>query len=263
MRQSCQPKSGNILLCPLAHFCFAVDNRDIDPRGRQIKISPLFNTYAFKTGGLAVKLSMFEIDAIPKGATCIYMDLDSLILGELDSVAALSSGSHLWTIDVFPKRFSARARRKAVNTGGKKYRVGNSSAFVYQNQFSGNPTQKFRELHQAGHLAPDMVHDDKFIGWACQQQLRGFPTNMVCYFRVEFFWPTMWMADLVSIFRKSARQNIKIITFAGPKTKLDMLIKLPDGAIVTCHHNRIARWSDQQMNNIRSRIIDEYKSFPG
>jgi phage tail protein X len=25
MRQSCQPKSGNILLCPLAHFCFAVD----------------------------------------------------------------------------------------------------------------------------------------------------------------------------------------------------------------------------------------------
>jgi len=25
MRQSCQPKSDNILLCPLAHFCFAVD----------------------------------------------------------------------------------------------------------------------------------------------------------------------------------------------------------------------------------------------
>ena len=25
MRQSCKPKSGNILLCPLAHFCLAVD----------------------------------------------------------------------------------------------------------------------------------------------------------------------------------------------------------------------------------------------
>ena len=32
MRQSCQPKSGNILLCPLAHFCFAVDIRaEVEP----------------------------------------------------------------------------------------------------------------------------------------------------------------------------------------------------------------------------------------
>jgi sialic acid synthase SpsE len=30
MRQSCKPKSGNILLCPLAHFCFAVDIEDPD-----------------------------------------------------------------------------------------------------------------------------------------------------------------------------------------------------------------------------------------
>ena len=28
MRQSCQPQSGNILHCPLAHFCFAVDNKN-------------------------------------------------------------------------------------------------------------------------------------------------------------------------------------------------------------------------------------------
>lgn len=238
-------------------------DRNIDSRGAQVKIASYFNRDAFKTGGLAVKISMFEIDEIPDGATCVYVDLDSLIVGELDSVAALSNHTQLWTIDVFPKRFGARARRKAINTGGKKYRVGNSSAFVFRNKFAGNPTQKFRELHSAGQLAPSMFHDDVFIGWACQQQLRGFPTNMVCYFRVEFLWPTMWLADLVAIFRKAARENIKIITFAGPKTKLDTLIDLPDRAIITCHHNRIARWDDQQTSKLKSRIIEEYKSFPG
>ncbi|WP_157084200.1 hypothetical protein [Sediminimonas qiaohouensis] len=47
-----------------------------------------------------------------------------------------------------------------------------------------------------------MLHDDRFIGWACQQQLRGFPTDMVCYFRVEFFWPAIWMAGLLPYFGK-------------------------------------------------------------
>ncbi|MCW1952522.1 MAG: hypothetical protein KIH44_014280 [Octadecabacter sp.] len=237
-------------------------DRDIDPRGKQVKIDPYFNIDAFKKDGLAIKISMFEIDAVPKGATCVYLDLDSLILGELDSVAALSEDAELWTIDVFPRRFNARTRRKALNTQGKTYRVGNSSAFVYKNKFEGNPTQQFRALHAAGDLPADMAHDDKFIGWACQQQLRGFPTDMVCYFRVEFFWPTMWLADLMSKFRKSAREKIKIITFAGPNTKLDILLDLPDGASIRCHHNRIARWDDQQTNNIKSRIIDEYMSFP-
>lgn len=237
-------------------------DRNIDPRGQQVKIDPYFDKDAFKTGGLAVKISMFEIDAIPQGATCVYMDLDSIILGELDSVAALANDEKLWTIDVFPKRFSARSRRKAIRTGGNKYRVGNSSAFVFRNKFAGNPTQKFRSLHGAGDLSADMLHDDVFIGWACQQQLRGLPTNMVCYFRVEFFWPTLWLADLAAIFRKTARQNIKVITFAGPKTKLDALIELPNGAIMTCHHNRIARWDDRQTSNIKSQIIEEYTSFP-
>jgi hypothetical protein len=237
-------------------------DRDIDPRGMQVEISSYFNTSTFKTGGLAVKISMFEINEIPEGATCIYVDLDSLILGELDSVAALSDEAKLWTIDVFPSRFNARARRKALRTGGQKYRVGNSSAFVYRNKFAGNPAEKFRERHAADQLTPDMIHDDKFIAWAGQQYLRGFPTDMVSYFRVEFLWPTMWIADLVSKFRKAARKNIKIVTFAGPKTKLDILLKLPDGATITCHHNRVARWDDQQTNKIKSAIIEEYESFP-
>ena len=105
------------------------------------------------------------------------------------------------------------------------------------------------------------MHDDKFIGWASQQDLRGFPTDMVCYFRVEFYWPKMWIANLASIFRNTARQNIKIITFAGPKTKLKTLLDLPDGTTLTCHHNRIARWDDQQTNGLKSRVIEEYSSF--
>ena len=237
-------------------------NRNIDARGTQVEIPNDFCSDAFKTGGLAVKISMFEIDALPKGTACVYVDLDSLILGELDSVAALADDEKLWTIDVFPRRFNVRARQKALRTGGQKYRVGNSSAFVFRNKFAGNPTSKFREAHATGQLAADMHHDDKFIGWACQQKLRGFSSDMVCYFRVEFCLPTMWLADLASIFRKTTRQKIKIMTFAGPKTKLDLLLALPDGAIITDHHSRVARWNDKQTCGLKSRIIAEYSSFP-
>ena len=47
---------------------------------------------------------------------------------------------------MFSQRFSKLKRLVDRWTNGSTYQVGNSSAFLFRNQFPGNPTQQFRDL---------------------------------------------------------------------------------------------------------------------
>lgn len=233
-------------------------DRRIDERARKVPISEYFDTPRMKSRGLPVKISMFDIPEVPAGATCIYLDLDTVVIGNLDRLAALAREAPIWTIPVFPRPFSRlyrtlwRLSRRAI------YTIGNSSAFVYRNGFKGNPTQIFRDLSERDRLPEDLYHDDRFIAWACQDKIRGLPINDVVNFRFEFLAPTLWLSDLFSLLRRRGRQKIAAITFAGPETKPETLLGLPYGSVVKDHHGRVGRWNDFHTSGLRDKMIRSY-----
>jgi hypothetical protein len=232
-------------------------DRKIDAVARQVLIDPEFDRPEFKKGGLAVKLSMFDIEAVPQGATCIYLDLDSVVVGNLDRLAALSARAPIWTIPVFPRPFSAFYRMLWRVTGRRVYAIGNSSAFVYSNGFAGNPKEQFLDLVRSDRLPRTLRHDDRFVGWSCQDRVRGLSINDVVNFRFEFLAPTLWLSDVFSILRRRARQRIVAITFAGPKTKPERLAGLSDGEIIEDHHGRRGRWNAFHTGGLKPLILEE------
>ena len=232
-------------------------DRKIDEAALQVPIDPEFNTPELKGGGLPVKLSMFTIEAIPKGATCIYLDLDTVVVGNLDRLAALTQRAPIWTIPVFPRPFSAFYRLLWRATRRRVYATGNSSAFVFVNGFEGNPKQQFLELYRMGQLPKKLLNDDLFVGWSCQDCVRGLSINDLVNFRFEFLAPTLWMSDLFSVLRRRARQRIVAITFAGPKTKPELLESLADGEIIKDHHGRRGRWDAFHTSGLKTLILQE------
>jgi len=232
-------------------------DRHIDQRATRVPIPDDFQRDDFKRGGLPIKICMFDLPQLPAGTACVYVDLDSIVIGSLDKLAALTADGDLWTIDIFPRRFSAWHRWRHRLTGGRHFVSGNSSAFAYRNAFADNPTAQFRAMMAAGTLPPKMRHDDKFIAWSCQQIIRGLPDRWVANFRLEFLAPTMWLTRLFSIWRKRARAELSVVTFAGKRTKLETLRTLEDGARMVDHHGRVGIWSDQMTSGVKSRIMAE------
>lgn len=244
-------------------ICVLTDRMDrkIDRRAQMVPIPEDFARADFKTGGLPVKISMFDLPAIPKGDVCIYVDLDSMIIGNLDRLAPLADKADIWTIDVFPFRFSKYRRARYRLSGGKRFTKGNSSTFVFRNGFEGNPTSQFRSLFGTGRLEPRFLHDDRFIGWSCQEKIRGFPTHLVSNFRLEFLSPAMWITRLYAAMRKRLRQQMVIVTFAGPKTKLETILAQDENTRLVDHHGRVGYWNDKLTGGVRSRVAAEQTAF--
>jgi len=229
-------------------------DRNIDDRASVVPIPADFNTSEYKSGGYPIKICLFDIEAIPNDALCLYVDLDSAIISEMSELSRLPTNKKLWTIDVFPKRFSKLKRLVNRWTNGNTYQVGNSSAFLFRNQFDGNPTQQFRDLVAKKQLPRKLLHDDRFIAWSCQQIIRGFPPHLVSYFRIEFLAPTLWLAFLKSFTYRKRRQTIAILTFAGSKTKLEQLNALENDEVIIDHHRRKGKWNDIYTSGLKSRV---------
>ena len=56
---------------------------------KQTLIPEWFNKPEFFKGGYPFELSIFHQDILPKDTVCIYLDLDTLMLGNLQRIAAL------------------------------------------------------------------------------------------------------------------------------------------------------------------------------
>lgn len=233
-------------------------SRAIDSRARLASIPSDFNMEELKGGGLPIKLCLFDLPEVPVGAACIYVDLDSAIVGSLDEVPTLLSEAKIWMIDVFPKRFSLWRRLLSRATKGQKFAIGNSSAFLYRNGFTGNPTIRFRDMRNRGTLPKKLLHDDRFVSWSMQQDIRGFSPFLISYFRIEFLSTFMFINYFKSIFRNKKRQGIAVITFAGQQTKVRHILGCKS---IVDHHGRVGRWSDFLMGGMNKKVENEIHMF--
>ncbi|MBE0412661.1 MAG: hypothetical protein IBX59_03400 [Yoonia sp.] len=231
-------------------------NRVIDSRATLHPIVADFDTPAFKSGGLPVKISMFDIDVLPEGAPCVYVDLDSAIIGDLGKLAALTRSGPIWTLGTFRARFNLWARIKWRLTRGRSYGAGNSSAIAFRNRFPGNPTQKFRGHAPifGNHNDAARQNDDRFIGWSCQDLIRPIPTDLAVRFRMEFLAPTLALNRVKARARRKRRQHLVLVTFDGDLTKPETICALRDNEIIVDHHGRRGHWNDTEISGLRARL---------
>lgn len=231
-------------------------DRALDTRATPCPIAPDFDRDDYKSGGLPVKISMFEIDALPGGAACVYVDLDSAIIGDLGALAAMTKTAPIWTLGTFRARFNFWSRLKWRLSRGRVFGAGNSSAFAFCNKFAGNPTEKFRGNAPVfgRHNPHARLNDDRFIGWSCQDIIRPIPTDMAVRFRMEFLSPTVLLNRIKAWVRRNRRQNLALVTFDGDMTKPGMVRALREGDLIVDHHGRQGRWSEPEMSGLRGRL---------
>ena len=232
--------------------------RKIDKRATLAPIPEEFNAQELKGGGLPIKICLFDLPIVPLNAPCIYLDLDSVVLASLDDIPALLREAKIWTIDVFPKRFSVFKRFINKVTGGKKFAIGNSSAFLFKNGFTGNPTIKFRDQFKRGVIPKKLLHDDRYIAWTMQQDIRGFSPFLISYYRLEFLSSFMFLNYVKSFFRNKYRNDIRVVTFAGSRTKINDIV---GSKSIRDHHNRVGVWSDFLMGGVNRKIERELELF--
>ena len=146
----------------------------------------------FLRGGCQAKLSMFEAGVVPDDLPAIFMDLDTVVLGDMARFLALQSTPQ--TIAIFQSAilpFGALGRAVWRATKGRRYARGNSSIVVFHPRECGFIAQRFRALYgQHGHggIKP-LVADERFVSWAAQPVMRAIPRHMAVKFPTEFMLP--------------------------------------------------------------------------
>ncbi len=235
----------------------------LDPAIEVRPIPEWFLDERFRRSGCQTKLCMFEAGVLPNDLTAIYLDLDTMVLGDLSHVLSVVEGPEtiaLLQSAILP--FGSFARWLCRLTGGRRYARGNSSIVVFHPAHSTYVASRFRELsaiHQETGFKP-LAADERFISWIAQPVVRAVPTSLVVKFPTEYMQPWRWLvylrASLPWIRRR--REGLIAVTFPGVKLKGGELAVLPEGAVVTDRKGRKLYWTDRALGSLRLRIIAFY-----
>lgn len=232
---------------------------DIDPRVQQKAFPSFFDREDFFAGGYVVKLSMFDSSVLPADCRCVYVDLDTLVTGDLGKVAALIRDRN--DVAMLPPgnlvSFGVIRRLIWRVSRGRRFAVGNSSIVAYHSGAQPNTAELFREMYLRGDGA--LVHmriDDLFVSWANQAHLRAVPRSLVAMFRREFLFRShllFWLAQKSGITGRR-RARLVAITLNGEECKPAALARLAEGAVIRDARGRIGYWSEASLGPVKARI---------
>lgn len=230
-----------------------------------------FQRPEFFKGGYPAKLSFFHREIVPPDMPCLYLDLDTLVLGDLgrltgllrdpDDILMLPPGNLIG--------FSAARRLLFLLSGGRRMACGNSSIVVFHSGASHNLCEVYVDLWRQFGLSPAHYthNDDLFISWFGQRRLRGIPTSLGVMLRREFLSRTrIWSGIKGRLPWVRARRNSLVaITFNG-NPKSAEFATLSEGAILQCERGRHGRWQEPEFAPLMTRIIraaSELVDVPG
>jgi len=220
----------------------------------------------FCKGGCQAKLAMFEAGVVPDDLPAIYIDIDTLILGDvtrfLDLFVTDRTIAMLQSV-VVP--FGPIGRVLYRLTNGRRYARGNSSIIIFHPRHCTFVAQRFRELYQrhAGMGVRPMVADERFISWAAQPTMRAIPKSLAVKFPTEFMWPWPWLIYLRARlpWLQKRWDGLVAITLPGDDVKGQELLSLPEGAEVVDRKGRRLIWSDRALGRTRQRLITYYSDL--
>ncbi len=236
------------------------DHPDLPPDIAVRRIPDFYARPEFLSGGCQAKLCLFQDGVLDADLPAIYVDLDTLIFGDIG--AALAFGDPVREIrmlrgGILP--FSRLSRILAFLTAGSLHARGNSSMVVFHPAHCGFIDARFRDVIAAGRFRvfrPSRA-DDRFISWAAQRRMRQLPTSFIVKFAAEFMMPAEWLVHLRSTLPWVRRRRARIvaITLSGEVVGPETLRALNEGDRLTDRRGRILIWTDRALGPWRRRIV--------
>lgn len=225
-----------------------------------------FDAPQFFRGGYPAKLSMFHREVLPEGKPCVFLDLDTIVLGDLGRLAGLIRDPD----DLFmlpPGNlvgFSALRRFVFRMTGGRRFAIGNSSVVVFHSGARPNLCDAYEARYrEKGLTGREMVIDDVFISWFGQERLRAVPRSLAVMFRREFLARRLWIAALRGRLPtvRRRRRGIVAITFNGAEHKPEQFAHMAEGAMLHDNKGRKGLWREPHIRPLRAAITEAARAL--
>lgn len=215
----------------------------------------------FATGGCQAKLCIFERGLVPEDSIALYIDLDTVVIGDLSRAIKLMVTNQ--TIRILRSTFvpfGIFGRLTYRVTRGRSYPRGNSSFLLYHPAYSHYVAEEFKRLFYelGGIKLRPMIADERFISWIGHQHIVPFPKDFVVKLTSEymFFW-AWWLyirAILPWVRYRRARQAA--VTLNGPLIKPEQLLCLPIGARIVDQKSRVLVWSSKTLGSFHRSLMD-------
>jgi hypothetical protein len=237
--------------------------KDINPCIVQKTFPIEFNRDEFFGYGYRVKISVFSKSILPKSMPCIYIDLDTVIIGDLGRIARLVRDPE----DIFMMPpgdllgFGVIRRLISRITKNRKFGTGNSSVIAFHSASGLEIAENFIKLFKSGLSGRHMTIDDVYISWASQNSIKSIPKTMAVMFRREFLARTeigLWLKSNIP-FRAKSRNNLVLITFNGTSYKPEKLLALRMGQRIEDPKGRFGYWSEYHIGPVLDKIIQYCK----
>lgn len=228
-------------------------------------IPDFFNRPIFFEGGYVVKLSLFHKTVLPPNIPCVYIDLDTIIIGDVGRIAALVTSPDAYYM--LPPGslvgFGSINRWVCKQTKGKHFATGNSSIVAFHSSATPNICDDFERLYNEG-LTHDrkMRIDDVFISWFAQRTLKRISPSLAVMFRREFLSRSRFMLEVKrrSPFVARRRKNLVAVTFNGAQHKPEEFLAFKDGDKIFDEKNRFGIWSSQYLGDFKAKILQFAKA---
>ena len=232
----------------------------IDPAIRQEPIPAAFDRPEFYKGGYPVKLSVFRPPGVPDNTRCVFVDLDTLILGDLGRLAALITG-HEDIRMLPPANVGCNPVSRALNrwTKGRKFRTGNSSLLAFSTGAERNLADAYLKYRAKGEAYKRITRtDDGFISWFAQARLRDIPDDIAVMLRREFLSkvPGVVAYRAASPLVARRRAGLAAVTLNGTEYKPGTLLTLSEGDIIRDSKGRRGVWGDAGFRPVFEALKD-------
>lgn len=215
--------------------------------------------------GSQTKLCMFEAGIVPADLPAIYLDLDTMVMGDLRVLTSLLD--HPRRIAMLQSTLIPFGKLGCLLhkiTNGRWYTRGNSSIVVYHPAHCNTLAENFRQMYaKYGFTKKGTSSDEAFIAFASQDRLRNVPNTMAVKFAREFMMPFLWMSRVKGFLPwvQKRRQGLVAVTFPGQHATPEKLVAMSDRQLVIDHKGRKTVWSTAYLGTIKATILETYASL--
>ncbi len=214
----------------------------------------------FMGPGCQTKLALFEPGVLQDDLPAVYLDLDTVILGDISELLALMDTPQTVAMlqsAILP--FGPLGRLAWRLTRGRKHARGNSSVLLFHPRHCHAVAERFRTA-VAAHPDLDfrpLAADERFISWALQPQMRAVPGWFAVKLPTEFMLPWAWAVHLRARLPwvRRRRAGLRAITLPGAGVKPEALAALAEGARLRDDKGRLLIWSDAALGPARAALM--------
>ncbi|MFE3836955.1 hypothetical protein [Pseudogemmobacter sonorensis] len=216
-------------------------------------------------GGCQAKLAMFDRRVLPADLPAIFVDLDTVVMGDLSRLlSACRAPQEIALLQSAILPFGALARLVCRLSGGRRYARGNSSVVVWHPAHCGFVAERFWQemARHPGFGIKPLRADERFISWVAQPVMRAVPRGLAVKFPTEFMFPWLWFGRAYGALPwvRARREGLVAITLPGEEVKAEVLLSLPEGAVVVDRKGRRMEWSDRYLGPVRQRLLSRLRA---